>query len=63
MEEALKEANSQVVALPEAKQEELAQTILPVAARRRIDAELAASEAAGGEIPQDEVFRELLRPH
>jgi hypothetical protein len=61
MNKALKDAIREVEALPEAEQEELAQAILTMAARKRIDAELAASEAEGGEIPQDEVFRELLR--
>jgi hypothetical protein len=60
MNKALKEAIREVEALPDADQEELAQAIRTLAARKRIDAELAASEAEGGEIPQDEVFSELL---
>jgi hypothetical protein len=61
MNQALKNAIREVEALPEADQEELAQAILTMAARKRIDAELAASEAEGGEIPNEEVFRALMR--
>jgi hypothetical protein len=61
MNKVLKEAIREVEALPEADQEELAQALLTMAARKRIDAELAASEAEGGEIPHEQVFRELMR--
>jgi hypothetical protein len=61
MNKALKDAIREVEALPEAEQEELARAILTMAARKRIDVELAASEAEGGELPQDKVFDELLR--
>jgi hypothetical protein len=61
MNKALKDAIREVEALPEADQEELAQALLTMAARKRIDAELAASEAEGGEVPQEDVFRDLMR--
>jgi hypothetical protein len=61
MNKALKDAIREVETLPEADQEELAHAIQTMAARKRIDAELAASEAEGGEIPNEEVFRELMR--
>ena len=61
MNKALKEAIREVEALPQADQEELAQALLTMAARKRIDAELAASEAEGGEIANEEVFRKLTR--
>jgi hypothetical protein len=61
MNQTLKDALREVEALPESEQEELAQAILKMALRKRIDAELAASEAEGGEIPHEEVFRKLGR--
>jgi hypothetical protein len=61
MNQTLKDAIKEVEALPEAEQEELAQALLVMAARKRIDAELAAAEAEGGEIRHEEVFRELQK--
>jgi hypothetical protein len=60
MNHALKEAIREVESLPEADQEELAQALLKMATRKRIDAELAAAEAEGGALPHEQVFRELL---
>jgi hypothetical protein len=48
MNQTLKEAILEVEQLPEAEQEELAEALLVMAARKRIDAKLAASEAQGG---------------
>jgi hypothetical protein len=59
MNQMLKEALKEVETLPEEEQEELAQALLRMAVRKKIDAELAASEAEGGEIPHEEVFREF----
>ena len=59
MNQTLKDALREVEALPEPEQEELARELLRMAARKRIDAELAASEAEGGEIPNEEVFHRL----
>lgn len=56
MNQTLKDAIREVEALPEAEQEELAQALLVMAARKRIEAEIAASEAEGGEIPHEEVM-------
>jgi hypothetical protein len=59
MNQTLKNALREIEALPEAEQEELARELLKMAVLKRIDAELAASEAEGGEIPNEEVFRRL----
>jgi hypothetical protein len=59
MNQTLKDAIKEVEALPEDEQEELAQALLVMAARKRIDAELAAAEAEGGEIPHEEVVARL----
>jgi len=59
MNQTLKDAIREVEALPEAEQEELAQALLAMAARKRIDAKLAAAEARGGRIPHEEVVAEL----
>lgn len=61
MNQTLKQAIREIEALPEAEQEELAQVLLTMAARKRIDAELASAEAEGGEIPNETVFAELRR--
>jgi hypothetical protein len=61
MNQTLRDAIRGVEALPEAAQEELAQALLDMAARKRIDAELAASEAEGGEIQHEVVFTQLRR--
>ena len=60
MNNALKDAIREVEGLPEADQEELGQAIRSMTARKRIRAELAASEAEGGEIPNEAVFARLL---
>lgn len=59
MNQTLKDAIKEVEALPEAEQEELAQALLAMAARKRIDAMLAQSEAEGGEIPHEEVVARM----
>lgn len=61
MNQTLKNAIREIEALPESEQEELAQAMLDLAIRKKIDAELAAAEAEGGEMPHDEVFRQLTR--
>lgn len=55
MNQTLKNAIREVEALPEAEQEELGRALMDMAIRKKIDAELAASEAEGGEIPHEEV--------
>lgn len=59
MNQTLKDAIRELEALPEDEQEELAQALLAMAARKRIDAKLAAAEARGGRIPHEEVKAEL----
>ena len=59
MNQFLKAAIREVEQLPEAEQEELAEAILVMAARKRIDARLAAAEAAGGRTPHAEFMAEL----
>jgi hypothetical protein len=59
MNQTLKDAIREVEALPESEQEELAQALLAMAARKRIDAILAQSEAEGGEIPHEEVMARM----
>jgi hypothetical protein len=59
----LKNAVREVEQLPEAEQEELAEALLKMAARKRIDAKLAEAEARGGAIPQSEVFAQLRAKH
>ncbi len=59
MNQTLKDALKEVEALPEEEQEELAQALLVMAARKRIEAELAAADAEGGEIPHEEVVARL----
>lgn len=59
MNQTLKNAIREVEALPEAEQEELGRALMKMAVRKKIDAELAASEAEGGEIPHDEVVARL----
>lgn len=59
MNQTLKDAIREVEALPNADQEEIARELMKMALRRKIDAELAASEAEGGETPNDVVFREF----
>lgn len=59
MNQTLVEAIKAVEALPDAEQEELGRELLRLAARKRIDAMLAASEAEGWEIPHAEVVARL----
>lgn len=59
MNQTLKDAIKEVEALPEDEQEELAQALLVMAARKRIDAKLARAEARGGRIPHEEVVAQL----
>jgi hypothetical protein len=61
MNKALKEAIREIEALPDSDQEELARALLEMATRKRIDAELAAADDEGGEIPNEVVFRDLMR--
>lgn len=60
MNQMLQDAIRETEALPEAEQEELGRALMRMALRKKIDAELAASEAEGGEIPHDEVIAEFL---
>jgi hypothetical protein len=55
----LTKAINEVSALSEDDQKEIALQILDLAARKRLDAFLAASEARGGSTPSDQVFRDL----
>jgi hypothetical protein len=59
MNQTLKEAIRAVEALPEAEQEELAQALLDMAWRKKIDAKLAAAEARGGTTSHEEFMTEL----
>lgn len=59
MNNTLKDAIKEVEALPEAEQEEIAQALLAMAARKRIEAILAAAEERGGRIPHDEVVARI----
>ena len=59
MNQTLKDAIKEVEALPEAEQEEIAQALLVMAARKRIEAKLTAAEARGGRIPHEEVVARL----
>lgn len=61
MNQTLKDAIREVGALPEEEQEELARALMEMALRKRSDAELAAAEAEGGEVPHEEIFLELRR--
>ena len=59
MNQTLKDAITEIEALPEQEQEEIAQALLVMAARKRIEAKLAAAEARGGRIPHAEVVARL----
>ena len=59
MNQTLKDAIREVEALPEEEQEELAQALMDMAVRKKIDARLAAAVKRGGATPQEEVFTEL----
>jgi hypothetical protein len=63
MNQTLKQAIREVEALPEAEQEELAQALLTMAARKRIDAKLAEAEARGGSTPHAEVMAKLMKKY
>jgi hypothetical protein len=54
-----KQAVSEVSALSDDAQEEIARKMLDLAERKRIDALLRASEERGGETPHDVVVAEL----
>lgn len=60
MNQTLKEAIHEVEQLPEAEQEELAEALLVMATRKRIDAAIAESERRGGSTPHEEVFARLM---
>lgn len=59
MNQTLKDAIRDVEQLPDAEQEELAEALLLMAVRKRIDAKLAEAEALGGATPHEEVFAEM----
>lgn len=61
MNQTLIDAIKEVEALPDAEQEELGRELLRLAARKRIDAVLAESEARGGGTPHEEFMDELLK--
>lgn len=63
MNQTLKNAIREVEQLPEAEQQELAEALLIMAARKRIDAKLAEAEAEGGEMTTEEVFSRLKAKH
>jgi uncharacterized ferredoxin-like protein len=59
MNQIFKQAISEVSSLSDDAQEEIAQKMLDLAERKRIDALLRASEERGGETPHDVVVAEL----
>ena len=59
MNQILSKAISDVSALSEADQNEIALEMIDLAARKRIEAMLARSEELGGRTPSDEYFKEL----
>jgi hypothetical protein len=61
MNQTLKRAISEISTLSEADQDDIALEMLDLAARKRIDALLRASEERGGETPHDTVVAELRR--
>jgi len=63
MNQTLKDAILEVEALPEAEQEELGRALMTMAVRKKIDARLAEAEAEGGEIPAEDVFKELRQTY
>lgn len=63
MNQTLKRPIREVEALPEAEQEALAQALLTMAVRKRIDAKLAAAEARGGSAPHAEVMARLTKKY
>lgn len=63
MNQTLKDAIREIEALPDAEQEEFAQALLKMAARKRIDARLAAAEARGGATAHEKFMAELRTRH
>jgi hypothetical protein len=61
MNQTLSKAISEITALSEADQDEIALEMLDLAARKRIDAMLRESEERGGSTPSDVVFAQLKR--
>lgn len=59
MNQILSKAISDVSALSEADQNEIALEMIDLAARKRIEAMLVESEKRGGRTPADEYFKEL----
>ena len=59
MNQTLSRAISAVTSLPDADQDEIAMEMIDLAARKRIDAMLLASEQRGGETPHDVVMAQL----
>ena len=59
MNQTLSRAISAVTSLPDADQDEIALEMIDLAARKRIDAMLLASEQRGGETPHDVVMAQL----
>ena len=59
MNQMLKDAIEEVEALPEAEQEELAQALMDMAWRKKVDALLAEGEASGDGKPHAEFMAEL----
>jgi hypothetical protein len=61
MNQIFQRAVSEVSALSDAAQEEIAEKMLDLAERKRIDELLRVSEERGGATPSDIVFAELKR--
>jgi hypothetical protein len=61
MNQTLSKAISEITALSEADQDEIALEMLDLAARKRIDSMLRESEERGGSTPSDVVFAQLKR--
>ena len=59
MNQILAKAIEEVEALPEEDQNEIAQHMLDLAARKRLDAMLAQSEQSGDYVSSEEFFKEL----
>ena len=59
MNQTLKDAIREAEALPDDEQAALGRMLMKLAVRKRIDANLAASEARGGSIPHEEVMARL----
>ena len=59
MNQTLSRAISAVTSLPDADQDEIALEMIDLAARKRIDAMLLASEQRGGDMPHEVCLAEL----